>query len=381
MNTTHHELPSGTMLHNRYRIESVIGQGGFGITYKAVNLGLNQVVCIKELFAAGICVRGPENTVVFQGREAAEFPAFRQRFIREAQELARFRHPNIVRVSEVFEANQTAYFVMDFVDGETLRERVLREGRLKPEQALPLMHSLLDAVETVHNAGMLHRDIKPDNVLVEPSGKVVLIDFGSAKSFEDGRTLSQTAILTPGYAPLEQYSDRGQRGPFTDIYALGATFYFMLTGQKPLSAIDRQELPLEAPHNLFADISDILSSAIMLALNIRAADRFQTVADMRAALNIPVNPQIANPPVDARLEQAIAEFARLQKKRAYTKDDINEFLRLKRLTEEYNNSSAWQDLNRNIEREIGFVTNSIKNDNTVLIVVVFIALLILLFIL
>ncbi|MFN9113508.1 MAG: serine/threonine protein kinase, partial [Bacteroidota bacterium] len=254
-----HQLPVGTILHGRYRIESVIGQGGFGITYKAHDPGLNHWVCIKELFPSGLCVRGPENTVVFQGKEALDFPGFRKRFIREAQELARFRHPNIVRVSEVFEANQTAYFVMDFVEGETLRDLVLREGRLKPEQALPLMHSLLDAVETVHNAGMLHRDIKPDNVLVEPSGKVVLIDFGSAKSFEDGRTLSQTAILTPGYAPLEQYSDTATRGPFTDIYALGATFYFMLTGRKPLAAIDRQETVLQAPHSLFSDISDILS--------------------------------------------------------------------------------------------------------------------------
>jgi len=144
-----HQLPVGTILHGRYRIESVIGQGGFGITYKAHDPGLNHWVCIKELFPSGLCVRGPENTVVFQGKEALDFPGFRKRFIREAQELARFRHPNIVRVSEVFEANQTAYFVMDFVEGETLRDLVLREGRLKPEQALPLMHSLLDALHPV----------------------------------------------------------------------------------------------------------------------------------------------------------------------------------------------------------------------------------------
>ncbi|MFN9109752.1 MAG: SUMF1/EgtB/PvdO family nonheme iron enzyme [Bacteroidota bacterium] len=283
--TIHHELPPGTLLHNRYRIESVIGQGGFGITYKAVNLGLNQVVCIKELFAAGICVRGPENTVVFQGREAAEFPAFRQRFIREAQELARFRHPNIVRVSEVFEANQTAYFVMDFVEGETLRERVLREGRLQPEQALPLMHSLLDAVETVHNAGMLHRDIKPDNILVEPSGRVVLIDFGSARSNSNSGTYTTTAFVSPPYSPLEQYSHSAPRGPYTDIYALGATFYFMLTGTRPIAAADRRDRVMPAPHVLYTDISDILSSAIMLALEERPNDRFQTVHEFRVALN------------------------------------------------------------------------------------------------
>jgi len=279
-----HQLPAGTILHHRYRIDAVIGQGGFGITYKAFDPGLNQVVCIKELFPSGLCVRGPENTVVFQGKNAHEFPAFRNRFIKEARELARFRHPNIVRVSEVFEANQTAYFVMDFVEGETLRELVTREGRLNQERALPLMQGLLDAVEEVHRAGLLHRDIKPDNVLIEPGGKVVLIDFGSAKEFEDGKTLSQTAILTPGYAPLEQYSDTAQRGTYTDIYALGATFYFLLTGKKPLAAIDRQDTALAAPHSLFADVSEVLSSAIMLALNLRPVDRFQTVGELRNAL-------------------------------------------------------------------------------------------------
>jgi formylglycine-generating enzyme required for sulfatase activity len=175
---------------------------------------------------------------------------------------------------------------MDFVEGETLRERVTREGRLNQERALPLMQGLLDAVEEVHRAGLLHRDIKPDNVLIAPGGKVVLIDFGSAKEFEDGKTFSQTAILTPGYAPLEQYSDTAQRGTYTDIYALGATFYFLLTGRKPLAAIDRQDTDLAAPHSLFADVSEVLSSAIMLALNLRPVDRFQTVGEMRKALSV-----------------------------------------------------------------------------------------------
>jgi formylglycine-generating enzyme required for sulfatase activity/predicted Ser/Thr protein kinase len=313
-----HELAAGSILHHRYRIDAVIGQGGFGITYKAFDPGLNQVVCIKELFPSGLCVRGPENTVVFQGKNAHEFPAFRNRFIKEARELARFRHPNIVRVSEVFEANQTAYFVMDFVEGETLRELVTREGRLNQERALPLMQGLLDAVEEVHRAGLLHRDIKPDNVLIEPGGKVVLIDFGSAKEFEDGKTLSQTAILTPGYAPLEQYSDTAQRGTYTDIYALGATFYFLLTGRKPLAAIDRQDTALVAPHTLFSDISEVLSSAIMLALNLRPADRFQTVGEMRNALSVkdhmskkqlpdtsPAPPHPPQPPESGKIKAAL----------------------------------------------------------------------------
>jgi serine/threonine protein kinase len=286
MNTTHYELPSGTLLHNRYRIESVIGQGGFGITYKAIDESLKRPVCIKELFLSGHCTRGSANTVHSQGLKELDFTHFCERFVEEAGALARFRHPGIVQVQDVFRENGTAYNVMEFVEGETLKARTQKSGPITLEIALPLMQGLLDAVEEIHRQGMLHRDIKPDNVMLRPNGQPVLIDFGSARAFNDAKTVSQTAILTPGYAPLEQYSEKARRGPYTDIYSLGATFYFLLTGKAPLSPTDRQltdEMP--APHHLIPEIPSTLSSAIMLALNVRPEDRFQQVDEFRQSLH------------------------------------------------------------------------------------------------
>jgi serine/threonine protein kinase len=174
---------------------------------------------------------------------------------------------------------------MEFVEGQTLKQLVSSGGAMNTEIALPIFNQLLDAVETVHKAGMLHRDIKPDNILITPDKKVVLIDFGSARDFIEGKTLTQTAMLTPGYAPIEQYGSKKQRGAYTDIYALGATLYFMLTATKPQDATDRYSEEMPAPHELNPKVSTQLSSVIMLAMQIKPEDRFQKVGDMRAAIN------------------------------------------------------------------------------------------------
>jgi serine/threonine protein kinase len=282
--TTRHELPPSTLLHNRYRIESVIGQGGFGITYKATDLTSNQSVCIKELYIAGHCTRGSGQTVQIQGLESDVFADYIKRFIAEAKSLQAFKHPGIVHVNDVFEALNTAFYVMDFVDGPTLKQKVSQLGRLKYQEAAEIFSKLMLAVEEVHRHKLLHRDIKPDNIIINQDGQPVLLDFGSARNLGDGRTTTQTAILTPGYAPIEQYSERARRGPFTDVYGLGATFYYCLTGRKPLPVTDRQMETMQAPHQLHADIPESLSSAVMLALSIKPEDRFQTVADFRNAL-------------------------------------------------------------------------------------------------
>ncbi|MFN9110038.1 MAG: protein kinase domain-containing protein, partial [Bacteroidota bacterium] len=284
MNNTHHELPTGTLLHNRYRIESVIEQGGFGITYKALDQTLSRPVCIKELFLSGHSTRGAGNTIQSQGLKDLNFEHFCDRFIEEAGALARFRHQGIVQVLDVFRENGTAYCVMEYIKGETLKDKIQREGRLPLPKALPLMQAVLDATEEVHRQGMLHRDIKPDNIMLREDGSPVLIDFGSARAFSDAKTITQTAILTPGYAPPEQYSEKARRGSFTDIYALGATFYFMLTGVRPDEATLRHLNQLAAPHHLNADIPVSLSSAIMLALNLKPEDRFQDVQSFKEAI-------------------------------------------------------------------------------------------------
>jgi formylglycine-generating enzyme required for sulfatase activity/predicted Ser/Thr protein kinase len=296
MNPNH--LPSGHLLHQRYSIQKCLGQGGFGITYLAYDQKLEQEVCIKELFVSGNSTRGANLTVHSQTTGEFSFPDFVQRFIQEARQLARFQHTNIVRVIDIFEENHTAYTVMEFIAGETLKEKIQREGAMNPQVALKLIAQLLDAVEEVHAKGMLHRDIKPDNILLSPEGRVVLIDFGSARDFTEGKTTTQTAMLTPGYSPIEQYSNRAQRGPYTDIYALGATIYYLITGEKPLAATDRNLEELKAPHILNPKVSSQVSSAVLLAMDMKPENRFQQIKDMREALSS-LQQREQNPPPPA----------------------------------------------------------------------------------
>ena len=279
-----HYLPSSYLLQNRYLVTRMIGQGGFGITYEAIDQTLDKKVCIKELFVSGQNTRGANFKVLTQNIGDFSFDDFVKRFLDEARQLARFEHPNIVRVRDVFKANETAYMVMSFVEGQTLKQRIIGSGAMSTETAMPIFYQLLDAVETVHKAGMLHRDIKPDNILLTTGSFVVLIDFGSARDFTEGKTMTQTAMLTPGYAPIEQYSSKKQRGAYTDIYALGATLYFMLTGKKPFEATDRYAEEMPAPHQINKNIGTQISSAVMLALEMKAEDRFQSVGEFRMAL-------------------------------------------------------------------------------------------------
>jgi serine/threonine protein kinase len=279
-----HQLAPGHQLYNRYSIQKVLGQGGFGITYLAFDQKLEQEVCIKELFVSGNSTRGANMTVQSQGNADFSFSDFVDRFLQEARQLARFQHPNIVRVIDIFQDNNTAYTVMEFVNGETLKERVQRTGALEEKEAMLLIKQLLDAVEVIHAKGMLHRDIKPENILISPEGRVVLIDFGSAREFAEGKTSHQTAMITPGYAPPEQYSERAKRGPFTDIYALGATMYYLLTGEKPIASTDRSFEELAAPHQLNSKVSSQVSSAVLLAMEMKPENRFQSIAEMKGAL-------------------------------------------------------------------------------------------------
>ncbi len=279
-----HQLAPGHQLYNRYSIQKVLGQGGFGITYLAYDQKLEQEVCIKELFVSGNSTRGANMTVQSQGNSDFSFSDFVDRFLQEARQLARFQHPNIVRVIDIFQDNNTAYTVMEFVNGETLKERVQRTGALEEKEAMLLINQLLDAVEVIHSKGMLHRDIKPENILISPEGRIVLIDFGSAREFAEGKTSHQTAMITPGYAPPEQYSERAKRGPFTDIYALGATMYYLLTGEKPIASTDRSFEELPAPHQLNSKVSSQVSSAVLLAMEMKPENRFQSIAEMKGAL-------------------------------------------------------------------------------------------------
>ena len=277
-------LPLNFQLNNKYRIKKVLGQGGFGITYLAEDTLLDKDVCVKELFISGNSTRGADMTVLTQSMKDFTFADFKERFIQEAKQLARFNHNNIVRVIEFFEANNTAYVLMEYVDGQTLKEKVAFGGPLSADAAQKIIESILDAVEAVHKAGMLHRDIKPDNLIIGNDGRVVLIDFGSARAYSDDKTIAQTALVSPGYAPLEQYNPSARKGTFTDIYSIGATFYFMLTAVKPLNVTERYSERIKAPHEINPNVSIQVSSAVMLAMEMKAEDRFQNVADFRLGL-------------------------------------------------------------------------------------------------
>jgi serine/threonine protein kinase len=234
-------LPSGYPL-NEYRIESVLGMGGFGLTYLATDTNLNLRVAIKEYLPTDWVERAPDGSVTSKSREALEtFNWGRMRFLEESRTIASFRHPNIVRVMRFFQANDTAYMVMEFVEGQPLHQWIKSRRPLDERTVLGIALPLLDGLEVIHAAGFLHRDVKPANIFIRADGAPVLIDFGSARAAAPNSEL--TTIVSPGFAPLEQYDARGGQGPWSDIYAMGGVLYWAVTGQQPI----------EAPARAFSD--------------------------------------------------------------------------------------------------------------------------------
>src|SRR5690242_3918202 len=239
--THHNALPAGSMLME-YRLASVLGAGGFGITYLARDTNLEKDVAIKEYLPGSVAVRAPDQSVQPTNPSLQnDYKWGLDRFIQESPTLAKFGHPNIVRVNRFFEANGTGYMVMDYEDGEPLKS-FLKRTPFPPEPELKkLLAPLLDGLEKVHAAGFLHRDIKPDNIFVRKDGGPVLIDFGSARQAVGGATQTLTTIVSPGYAPFEQYTTSAEQGPWSDIYSLSGVLYFAITGQAPPDAITRMK--------------------------------------------------------------------------------------------------------------------------------------------
>jgi len=279
-------LPAGTTLRG-YELKAILGQGGFGITYRARDTTLGRDVAVKEYLPAMLAVREGRTTVMPRSADHAEqFAWGRERFLEEARTLARFDGtPGIVRVIHSLEATGTAYIVMALIEGETLTKRLLREQRLTPEAIERLLFPLLDGLEEIHATGYLHRDIKPANIMVDARGRPTLIDFGASRAAMAEHSSTLTAIFTPGYAAAEQFSS-ATLGPWTDIYGLGATLYHAITGRTPPSAIDRilqdtcQKL-IELKPEGFAPA---LLAGIDAALAVRVADRPQNVAEWRHVL-------------------------------------------------------------------------------------------------
>lgn len=278
-------LPTNYLLIDRYEILGVIGQGGFGITYKALDRLENDLVCVKELFISGNSSRDGSLCVVSQPLGNVDFAYFKRRFLDEANTLNKIKHENIVKVGEYFEVNDTAYMVMDYIKGQNLKDWIEQNGKLNEKEALELFHQLLNAVDVVHKHNFLHRDIKPDNIILTPEKKLVLIDFGTAK-FNDHavHNHSTLVVVNHGYAPPEQFSSEKPKGKYTDVYALGATLYFMLTGQKPAPPADRMIDELKSIKAFHAEVSGKTEAAAMKALNLKPSERFQSVQALKEAL-------------------------------------------------------------------------------------------------
>lgn len=276
------ELPSGTVLNDgRYIIDKKIGAGGFGITYSGHHSTLNKKIAIKEFFLNGYNMRNTSNNhVSLQGMEIDQFNHYRQRFINEAKTLAALNHDAIVKVEDIFDENGTSYMVMDFVEGNTLQQIVETEGPMEYEMAVNYIVLVCEALSYIHSNNILHRDVTPNNIIVTPDNKIVLIDFGSARRFVENKTQQHTILLTKGYAPLEQRNNKLRKGAFTDLYSLGAVFYFLLTGVQPIDAIERTTEQMKEPIELNPNVPVQINAIIMKAMEMNSADRYQTAQEL-----------------------------------------------------------------------------------------------------
>ena len=234
-----------TLQGGRYKIERVLGQGGFGITYLAVQSGLERKVAIKEFFMKDLCNRDGCTSHVTLGVEGnrGTVERFREKFLKEARFIGRLNHPHIIHVHEIFEENGTAYYVMDYAEGGSLADLVKREGHLSEPEAIRYILQVAEALAYIHGENMNHLDVKPANILLNDCNEAVLIDFGLSKQYDaltGGQTSTTPVGISEGYAPMEQYKQGGvsEFSPETDIYALGATFFMLLTGKTPPGASD-----------------------------------------------------------------------------------------------------------------------------------------------
>ena len=279
-----HCLRKGTRLIGRYTIEGVLGQGGFGITYLGIDELHEKKVAIKEFFPQGIVTRNIEYqdtvTVTFVG-EKDNYEKGKERFLKEARTMAKFsKDEGIVKALDFFEINNTAYIVMEYLEGITLKQYLRENQRIAPEDLIELLVPLIESLDEIHSQGMIHRDISPDNIMVLPDGRIKLMDFGAARDYTEFGEKSLSIVLKPGYAPPEQYQTHGVQGPWTDIYALCATMYKCITGENPPDAINRLvDDHLKKISAFGIPVLPQIEEAIIKGMSVAAKDRYQNVGD------------------------------------------------------------------------------------------------------
>lgn len=290
-------LRAGTVLNDRYIIGRVLGQGGFGITYLALDTQLNAKVAIKEFMPGEIATRQGTTVSVMMDTKSEEFAYGAERFQEEARTLAKFiGNPNIAGVSSYFDENDTSYFVMDYIEGISFKTYIANHGgKVSVEETLNVMIPVLRALTAVHAEGFIHRDVTPDNIYITKDGIVKLLDFGSARYSIGDKSKSLDVILKVGYAPKEQYIRRSRQGPFTDVYSCAACFYAAITGFLPPESLERMDQDTLVPVSQCGiEIPEYLDKAILKGLAVQPEDRFQSAAEFLDAIE---SQQIVEVPV------------------------------------------------------------------------------------
>lgn len=283
-------LVPGTIIHDQYIIGRVIGQGGFGITYLGFNLAENKKVAIKEYFPDGIVTRvhGETKVSIYSVGMKESFELGVKKFFKESQMLAKFKNnPNIINVYNYFLENNTAYYVMEYIDGITLKQYLSQNGgKITTTELFKIIFPIIDALDEVHQNNVLHRDISPENIYITKNGVAKLLDFGAARQVFGDNNKSLSIVLKPGFAPEEQYRKKGIQGPWTDIYSLGATMYFALSGQNIPDALDRlrDDSETRTLSEIVPGINSEIAKVIMKALAPIAEDRYSSIKDFRNAL-------------------------------------------------------------------------------------------------
>ena len=280
-----HHLQKRTVLNKKYVIARSLGEGGFGITYLAYDLVFSRPVCVKEYFPNGHASRNPHsNDVVINTKDSSmQFNRGLKRFVEEARSLLAIKNlDGIVEVLDFFTTNCTAYIVMEYLDGVSLKRYVQKKGKLDVDTTLTILRPVITSLGAVHKAGLIHRDISPDNILITRNSEVKLIDFGASLHSGDDEK-SHSIVLKQGFAPEEQYRTHGKQGPWSDIYALGITIYYCVTGQLPPESIQRlYDDTLVPPSQNGVEIEKHKEKALLKAISVKAEDRYQNVEDFEA---------------------------------------------------------------------------------------------------
>ncbi len=285
-----YHLKPGTILQGRYIVGNSVGMGGFGITYKAWDANLNTLVAIKEFYPAGLVSRvpGEKELVIFSGDKEEQFHGAMTRFLAEAKTMAKFTgHPNIVHVFDFFQENQTAYIVMEYLDGITVKQFLESspDQKLPIETATEIILSVLNALSEMHSKKIIHRDISPDNIQITSQNQVKIFDFGAARLTKEDEEQTLSIVVKTGYTPPEQYRGKSKQGAFTDLYSVGAVLYKLITGLTADESIDRiVEDTLQKPSKLVDEVDSNLEKVIMKAMALKPELRFQTAAQFRDAL-------------------------------------------------------------------------------------------------